>query len=85
MKESESGLSSESISQELRRRRIQSVKTGTALATILTGAGLMSAAPDGSLPKAIGGVIFAGTMLYPLAEAIRDEIKYLRGEDLKKK
>lgn len=85
MKEKPSGLSGEDISKELRRRKIEAIKTGAVLATIITGAGLTSMAPDGSIPKAVGGVILAGTVLYPIAEVVKDEIKYLRGEDLKRR
>lgn len=57
---------------------VEDIKFGGTLATILTGGGLMSFAPDGSPGKYAGGVIFLGLMGYPLVEIIKEEIKSLK-------
>ena len=62
---------------------IGDIKAGGALATILTGAGLMGFAPDGSPGKYAGGVIFLGMLAYPLVEIAIEEFESLiRGNDL---
>ncbi len=75
-------LTQEEIKKELNKRRIEAIKTGGTMATILTGAGLMGFAPDGSPGKCAGGVIFLGMLAYPLVEIAIEEYKSLRGDDL---